>query len=260
MTEKDMSATVQPLGHSYLSSDKQVSLEERRRHYFETGAGNASEKMASLGRFTSRQNTAKLLAQHEMMAMTRGVAGDIIEAGVYFGGGLMNWALIGAALEPFNYQCKIWGFDTFEGTQGVSDVDLAHSRIARRDGEYFAPVYDDLQTAIELFDADRPLSHLPKIQLVKGDLRETAAKWVSENPASCVRILHIGVNIHAPTKACLEAFLPIMTEGGLIGIDGLNYASGGCMQAVREVLGKDRMPAIRTMEYYPNFTYFQVGQ
>ena len=63
---------------------------------------------------------AKLIAQLEMVRLTSGVLGDIVEAGVYYGSGLMGWANIIASLEPYNYQCQIVGFDTFAGSKGVS--------------------------------------------------------------------------------------------------------------------------------------------
>lgn len=249
--------TTKTLKHSYLSSEKQRTLEERRADYFEAGIGTATDKVNSLTRFMSRQNCAKLAAQHEMMKMTSGVLGDILECGVYYGSGLMGWALLATSLEPFNYQCKIVGFDTFEGTKGLTSIDFKGAKFKRREGEYFAPSYKDLQQSIELLDADRPLSHLPKVQLVKGDVCKTAKQHLANNPALSVRILHIGVNIYAPTKASLEAFLPRMSKGGIVAIDGLNYASGGCMQALREVC-KERNLALRVFDYYPNFSYFVV--
>ena len=54
-----------------------------------------------------------------MIEMTQNNLGDIVEAGVYYGSGLMGWANILASLEPYNYQCKIIGFDTFKGSTGV---------------------------------------------------------------------------------------------------------------------------------------------
>lgn len=245
------------LKDSYLSSDRQRTVEEQRVDYFNNGIGSATEKMASLPRFLSRQNCAKFIAQVEMLRMTKGVLGDILECGVYYGGGFMTWCLSSAALEPFNYQCKILGFDTFEGAKGVTDIDTRNPEIARRDGEYYAPCFDDLNEAIRLFDQDRPLSHLPKATLIKGDIRETASKYTEEHPEMAVRIIHIGMNIYEPTFKALEAFFPRMSKGGIVAIDGLNYATAGCMQALREITGEQHIE-LRVFEYYPNFTYFIV--
>lgn len=253
-----MSKKKEKLKDSYLSSKDQRSLEDRRADYFEKAIGTPSEKMASLTRFLNRQNCAKLIAQNEMMSITKGVLGDIVEAGVYFGGGLMGWALLSASLEPYNYQCQVLGFDTFEGAVGLSDVDFQNENLNRKEGEYYAPCYEDLQECINIFDGDRPLSHMPKVKLIKGDIRETASDYVSKHPEQNIRILHIGMNIYEPTLKALEAFLPLIPKGGIVAIDGLNYASTGCMQALKEVMKDKALPKMRVVEYYPNFTYFVV--
>ena len=54
--------------------------------------------------------------------------GNIIESGVYFGSGLMGWGLLLSTFEPYNYQCKVVGFDTFKGTQGVSKEDQVNKK------------------------------------------------------------------------------------------------------------------------------------
>jgi hypothetical protein len=254
---KNKQKSKEALRDSYLSSQTQRTLEERRSEYFERAVGTPTEKMVSLGRFMNRQNCAKLVAQNAMMTMTKGVLGDIVEAGVYFGGGLMNWALLSAALEPYNYQCKVLGFDTFEGSVGISDVDRKNPNLKRRDGDYFAPCYDDLLESISIFDADRPLGHIKKVQLIKGDIRKTAPKYAAENIHLQVRILHIGMNIYEPTREALKVFLPRMPKGSIVAIDGLNHATGGCQEALAEVTGKARLP-MRVFDYYPNFTYYVV--
>ena len=247
--------STEALRDSYLSSQTQRTLEERRSDYFERAVGTPTEKMVSLSRFMNRQNCAKMIAQHEMMSMTKGVLGDIVEAGVYYGGGLMNWALLSAALEPYNYQCKVLGFDTFAGSVGITAVDRKNPNLKRRDGDYFAPCYDDLLESIAIYDADRPLGHIPKVRLIKGDIRKTAPVYAAENIHLQVRILHIGMNLYEPTREALKVFLPRMAKGSIVAIDGLNHATGGCQEALREVSRNARLP-LRVFDYYPNFTYY----
>jgi len=257
MTENTPGKAADPLKDSYLSSTEQRTLERRRVAYFESGIGTPTEKMVSLSRFMSRQNCAKMIAQLEMIGMTEGVLGDVIEAGVYFGGGLMNWALIAASLEPFNYQCKIVGFDTFEGSVGLTDADIDNPNLNRREGDYFAPCYEDLQEAIAIYDGDRPLCQIEKIKLIKGDIRETAPAYIAANAHQQVRILHIGMNLYEPTRESLKAFLPSMPKGAIVAIDGLNHATGGCMRALQEATGNKTLP-LRVFDYYPNFTYYVI--
>jgi len=253
----DIKGNAMGLQDSYLSSDNQRTLEDARVDYFNNSIGSPTDKMASLQRFMSRQNCAKFIGQLELFRLTEDVLGGILECGVYFGGGFMTWALIAAALEPYNYQCKVVGFDTFEGAKGLTDVDLRNPHFKRTEGEYYAPSHDDLIQAIELFDRDRALPHLPKAELVKGDIRETCHNYVDQHPEMAVRILHIGMNIYSPTVETLKAFMPRLSAGGVVAIDGLNYATAGCMQALNEIVGNRRLK-LRTFDFYPNFTYFVV--
>ena len=65
------------------------------------------------------------------------------------------------------------------------------------------------------------------------------------------------MNIYKPTYHTLKNFLPLMHKGSLIVIDGLNYATGGCMTALKENLDLKKLK-IKTIDYYPNFTYFKL--
>lgn len=239
---------------SILYSNKNLSLNEKRIKYFENSVGNTHDKINSFTRFISRQNIAKLIAQYEMIKITNSKLGDIIEAGVYFGSGLMGWANILASIEPYNYQCKIIGFDTFDGSTGVTKFDN-NKKIQRREGEYKAKVYEDLQESINIYNEDRPLSHLEKVSLIKGDISKTSKKFAKENLHTSVRILHIGMNLYKPTLDTLKSFEKFFSKGTMIAIDGLNYSTGGCMKAVQEVFNIKEHD-LKNFNYYPNFTYF----
>ena len=242
---------------SLLNSKKQFDLNKNRAEYFEKSFGNTVDKINSLTRFMNRQDVGKLLAQREMLIKTKGVLGNIIEAGVYFGSGLMGWGLILSNLEPYNYQCKIIGFDTFKGTQGVSKHDQSNKKYKRFNGEYKAETYDDLIKSIKLFNVDRPLNHIEKIKLIKGDVTKTSLKFVKDNPETTVRILHLSMNIYKPTLKMLEAFLPRMSKGSLVMIDGLNHATPGSYKALKEKINLNKIK-LKNIDYFPNYTYFQI--
>ena len=191
---------------SILYSKKDLSVFQLRERYFENSKEKNIDKINSLTKFSSRQNIAKLLAQYEIFNLTKGITGDIVEGGVYFGSGLFGWANIAVSKEPFNYQCKILGFDTFKGSKGVTIKDRSSKNIIRREGEYNANNYDDLNKAIEIFDLDRPLSHIKKIELIKGDIIKTVPKYCSINKQQAVRILHLGMNLYKPTLVALKIF------------------------------------------------------
>ena len=242
---------------SLLSSKNQMSLNEKRSKLFKKSNGTIEDKLNSFTKYASRQNIAKLIAQYELLRLTKNVLGDVIEAGVYYGSGLMGWANILASVEPYNYQCKVIGFDTFAGSKGVTKKDQVYSKILRREGEYKANSFNDINMSIEIFNQDRPLSHLEKVKIIKGDVINSSKNYIKKNPSQCVRILHISMNIYKPTFYTLKNFLPLMSKGSIVVIDGLNYATGGCMSALKENLNIKKIK-LKTLDYYPNFTYFEL--
>ena len=61
---------------------------------------------------------------------------------------------------------------------------------------------------------------------------------------------------HEPTLVALENFYPRIPKGGIVVINGLNYASG-CTQALNDYLGLKNLE-LMTFDFYPNITFFKV--
>jgi Macrocin-O-methyltransferase (TylF) len=233
-------------------------LEGRKARYFRNSAGSEIQKLQSLMRYMSRQDLAKLLCYYDVFKSSENIAGSIIECGVYFGNGLMTWAKLSAALEPYNYNCKVFGFDTFEGNQGVSEKDESEKSkegAHHRGGGYFADCHDDLTECMSIYNEDRPLNHLKKVELIRGDIRETAQQFVLKNKHILVRVLSLSVNLYEPTLAAMEAFLPRMGKGSIIVPFTMNVdIYPGMTLALLEKL-EIKNYTIKTPYYYPNFNY-----
>ena len=88
-----------------------------------------------------------------------------------------------------------------------------NKRYNRINGEYKAETYDDLLKSIKLFNIDRPVNHIDKIKLTKGDCAKTSKYYIKDNPECNVRILHLSMNIYKPTAKMLEVFLPQNVKG-----------------------------------------------
>lgn len=136
----------------------------------------------------------------------------------------MTWANLSAALEPYNYNCRVIGLDTFAGYPSISEHDINKARESeqKKVGGFYSDSYDDLKESISIFDMDRPLGHIPKVELVKGDITRTAHQYVADNPHLLVRVLSITTNIHDPIKESIRAFVPRMPKGSALIIDSLN--------------------------------------
>ena len=151
-----------------------------------------TEKFMNFPVFASRQKITRFLLRYELFKMVRDIPGDIFECGVLFGGGLFSFAHFSTIFEPINAQRRIVGFDTFEGLTELHEKDCSKSPSSKlQEGAMAAHSYEELVKAIEVFDQNRALSHLPKIELVKGDVRESLPRYLSENEHALVALLYL---------------------------------------------------------------------
>jgi hypothetical protein len=204
---------------------------------FEQAGGSFADKIDAFPKFASRQAIAKFLARVEIFRRILHVNGSIVECGVLHGGGLLTYAKLSSLLEPSNHTRKIVGFDTFEGFPSVHAKDGGASEHTKVGG-LVGSTLEDVQRAVHLYDANRPIAHIPKIELVRGDLCKTAKTYVSENPHLVVSLLYLDVDLYEPTKVALETFVPLMPKGAIVAFDELNAKIfPGETRAVDEILG-----------------------
>ncbi len=219
-------------------SEADLAQFDRVAALFEDAPGTIDQRLDAFPVFATRQAIAKFIARYEIFKQVVPVNGSVIDCGVLHGGGLFTWAKLSAILEPANHPRKVIGFDTFEGFPEIHDEDRAGSSSALEAGGLHGSSLEEIQRAVEVFDLNRPISHIPKIELVEGDICETVPRYVEENPHLVVAMLYLDVDLYEPTKAALEAFVPRMPKGAVICFDQLNAEIfPGETRAVDEVLG-----------------------
>ncbi|HSA06023.1 MAG TPA: TylF/MycF/NovP-related O-methyltransferase [Candidatus Gastranaerophilales bacterium] len=206
---------------------------------FENENQELIEKIEAFGKYASRQSIGKFLTKYEIFKQILNVNGSIIECGVLHGAGLLTWAKLSSLFEPANHPRKVIGFDTFEGFPSVNIKDKATGTFNDLNkGGLQGSSYDDVQKAVRIYDMNRPISHIPKVELVKGDLCKTSEEYIEQNPHLVVSLLYLDVDLYEPTKKALEVFVPRMPKGAIIVFDELNAKIfPGETQAVNEVLG-----------------------
>ena len=196
---------------------------------------------------------AKFLARYEVFKKVLPIQGCVVECGVLYGNGLFTFAKFSSIMDPVNHTRKIIGFDTFEGFPSVHEIDTKGSSPLAKVGGMKGSPQQEIQKAVELYDLNRPLSHIPKVELVAGDICKTAKSYVDSHPHLVVALLYLDLDLYAPTKAALEAFLPRMPKGGVIVFDELNAEKfPGETQAVHEVMGLNKCK----IERFPWDSYF----
>ena len=175
-----------------------------------------SSVLFDFAKYVPRENLARFLVKYEIFKHALGIQGSVVECGVYTGAGLITFAQFSEILEPLNHQRKIIGFDTWSGFTGISDVDRS-----AEEGNFAADL-EELRRAVSIFESTRYLKHIPKIELVQGDIRETVPYYLDSNPHLIVSLLYLDVDLFLPTKIALERFLPRMPKGAVIVFDQLN--------------------------------------
>ena len=207
---------------SRYTNQREIDYRIELERYFDESVGTNVEKLQSLAKFVPRQSLTRFLVKHELFKKVLEVHGSIIECGVYMGGGLMTFAQLSAIFEPVNHQRRIIGFDTFEGFGELSAEDSTGKSQHSIPGGLASHAYDDINEGIRLFDANRSISHIPKVHLVKGDARETVPQYIEDNPHTVVSLLYLDMDVYEPTKVAIEQLLPRIPKGGIIAFDELN--------------------------------------
>jgi len=180
------------------------------------------DRLRNFPLYAPRQDLTNFLVRYEIFKRVLNVQGSVIECGVLHGGGLMAWAQFSAILEPTNHQRRVVGFDTFRGFPKLSKQDRMSESGHARPGGMAVDSYDHLQRCVELFDQNRFIGHVPKVDLVRGDAVKTIPAYLKKNPQLIVSLLYLDFDIYQPTLAALKHFLPRMPKGAVIAFDELN--------------------------------------
>lgn len=151
----------------------------------------------------------------------------------------MTFAQLSAIYEPYNHNRKIIAFDTFEGFPNISSKDENTEIIYKKhDLSMTNNIYDEILKSIELFDKNRPLNHIPKIELVKGDATKTIPTYLENNKHLLISLLYLDFDLYEPTKIALTYFIERMPKGAVIAFDELNTRNfPGETIALLEILG-----------------------
>jgi len=182
------------------------------------------ERFENFSLYASRQELSRFLLRNQMFKEVINIHGSIVECGVLYGNGLMTFAHLSSIYEPVNFTRKVIGFDTFSGFISNHEKDKSDKTTDSTEvGKMAADSKNELERCIKMFDHNRTIGHIPKVELVKGDLVKTAPQYIERNPHLVVSLLYLNVNVYEPTKAALQAFLPRMPKGAVIAFGELDH-------------------------------------
>ncbi|MGV3136464.1 TylF/MycF/NovP-related O-methyltransferase [Brevibacillus agri] len=227
---------------------------------FEKEYGTTMEKLDNFEKYIRRQTMTRFLARYELFKLQVNIKGSIVECGVHHGGGLMAWAKLSAGLEPYAFDRRVIGFDTFEGFPSIHENDRgsnSHENSQMRVGG-FDTGYDsfqELMDVIQEYDQNRFLNQFPKVELVKGDANHTIPQYVKDNRHLLVSLLFLDFDLYEPTKVALDHFLPRMPKGSVLAFDEIhNPWWPGETQALLETLDLKKYE-VKRFPFEPNISY-----
>lgn len=240
------------LANSERSSQEQEYYKIRNEIISKTSSADLVESPFV---YATRQDITTALTRIDLFRKAIDVEGSIVECGVKDGNSLFLYNHLSTILEPYNFNRKIVGFDTFEGFQSLSDSKDDSSLTE----EYFSDVnYQNLLEMSKIEAKNRAVSHIEKIELVKGDATETIPKYVDDNPHLIVALLYLDFDIYKPTKVALDCFLPLVPKGGVVGFDEVNCKKWfGETIALKETLSLGSI-RLKKFSYSPFVSYYVV--
>lgn len=237
-------------------SNNDLKQFEAIEQFFENDEIDLIEKIDAFPKYTSRQSIAKFLTKYELFKQILNVNGSIIECGVLHGAGLLAWAKLSSILEPVNHTRKVIGFDSFEGFPSVHNNDVTNGDSSHlKVGGLRGSTFEGVQKAVAIYDLNRPLHHIQKVELVRGDFCNTAESYIDANPHLVVSLLYLDFDLYEPTKKALEVFVPRMPKGAIIVFDELNAKMfPGETIAVNETIGLKNLEIKRfTFDSYVSY-------
>ena len=233
-----------------FKTDVEREVGKSLENIFVNCSDSIEAKLENFPKYVRRQHLKRFLAMYELFKLILPVKGSIVECGVFRGFSLMSWAKLSSILEPENLTRRIYGFDSFNGFPSVSSNDRSGSGIAEV-GDFQTSSYDELIELLRVYDQDRFLGHIPKVQLIRGDASETIPKFVQQNRHLLVSLLFIDLDLYEPTKVALEHILPRMPKGSIVAFDELdNPIWPGETEALLEKLPLNRL-RIQRFEWDP---------
>lgn len=255
-----MSDKLQTLGHhieKYAPAERGIM--DELCDAFDSSKVPIAQKLQTFPRHVRRQDVARFLAKHELFQLSLPANGNVVECGVFAGGGLFSWLHFSSIYEPYNHTRRVIGFDTFSGFPSLHQNDLTEEKsIHTREGAFktIDSIIEELQNLSSIHDRNRPIGHIPKVELVAGDANATIPEFVAKNPSLLISLLYLDFDLYEPTKTALTYLLPRVVKGGVVAFDELNCREfAGETAAFLESLGAANVQ-LKRFPIDPYISYF----
>lgn len=205
----------------FKKSSLDAEIEARLAAHIEQFALSPLDAVKHFSVLSRRQALKRFLAHVELFKMTLEVPGDIAELGVFRGGGLMTWANLLEAYCIGDRTKVVYGFDNWKGFGALAPEDgLADGNSGKTVGGFNPEHYfDELKSAIAIFDADRFIPLKPRVKLIAGEIEQTLPTFIADHPGLRFSLVHFDCDLYRPTRVALEALWDRIVRGGVLIFD-----------------------------------------
>jgi len=211
------------LCHEWENHTKEgINVYQDYGQFFLDSPASIHSKLHHFPKYIARQEMSKLFCRYELFKKILNIHGSIVEIGCCSGSGIFTYAHASSITEPYNYTRKIIGLDTFRGYPELNEKDQKGNFLVAnlQEGSYSAQgLKEEIEAYVKLFDRNRALGHIPKIELVEGKVEHTLKKYIEDNPDLIVAMLNLDTGLYLPTKISLELLFPLMPKGSIITFD-----------------------------------------
>ncbi len=228
-----------------LGRDEAIALRHIQSELL-SGMVPDDEILSQIGLFITNQSMCRILFMLELYKQALDVPGVIFDFGTRYGQNMALFSTFRAIFDPYNFQRKIVGFDTFSGFPSFDNAADGDDGCIKK-GNFSVPesYSSRLENIMAAHEKTLPLSHIRKFDIIAGDVTKTLDTYLSEHPETIISLAYFDMDLYAPTKHCLEKILPLMPKGAVLGFDELNHPLfPGETKAVHEVF-RDEMSNLR---------------
>jgi hypothetical protein len=205
-----------------LASNEEESNRKKMLELYKRNPISEKEIIYTNSLFLKRQELSKILFFNELYQKILDIHGIIIEFGCRWGQNLVSFNNLRGIYEPYNYNRRLIGFDTFKGFVNT-DVKDGNNEIISEGSFSVSKNYEAyLSDVLRLHEQECPLAHIHKNQIKKGDAPVELEKYLNENPQTIIAFAWFDFDVYKPTRECLALIKPYLTRGSILGFDELN--------------------------------------
>ena len=244
---------------NYISDKESLEKREDFTQLLRNSPIPNKELSSNLGLYLNRPLLSKILFLDNLYQKIVNTHGVIMEFGVRWGQNISLFQSLRGIYEPYNFNRKIIGFDTFEGFPAVHDKDGNHEIVEAGSFNVTKNYKEHLDQILDYQKHENPLPKLQKCELVVGDANKTIHEYLAKHPETLIAFAYFDFDIYEPTKNCLEAIKPHLCKGAIIAFDELNLDTfPGETLAFQEVLGANNFKIHRSpLTPYQSYVIFE---